>query len=311
MNITQEEQSELLKSFPNVNIELSYENVVHKKVHDVDYVMTIPNGQKCFAWFTHVKNQNVCIVMEITDKKQILSMKIVQCCFKSELCYGTVFYGTTFMKGVIFFSVEDILYYKGNNCSKKSFLEKLETLEIIFKREIRQVSYSRSHMVFGLPPIILKKASVNPPLVKVTEKQEPKATIKPREFAPQKNGKNNNEVRSSKVFTVKADIQNDIYHLYVDENGRSEYFDVAYIPDYKTSVYMNSLFRKIKENKNLDSLEESDDEEEFENDQIDKFVHLDRSYKMNCIFHPKFKKWVPIDLSNPPLRKVEPKSSLK
>ena len=35
---------------------------------------------------------------------------------------------------------------------------------------------------------------------------------------------------------------------------------------------MNSLFRTIKENENLDSLEESDDEEEFENSNVDKFV---------------------------------------
>ena len=34
------------------------------------------------------------------------------------------------------------------------------------------------------------------------------------------------------------------------------------IPDYKTSVFMNDLFRTIKENKNLDLLEESDDEED-------------------------------------------------
>ena len=37
---------------------------------------------------------------------------------------------------------------------------------------------------------------------------------------------------------------------------------------------MNSLFRNIKENGNLDLLEESDDEEEFENIALDKFVYL-------------------------------------
>ena len=35
---------------------------------------------------------------------------------------------------------------------------------------------------------------------------------------------------------------------------------------------MNTLFRNIKENQNLDALEESDDEEEFENISLDKFV---------------------------------------
>ena len=35
---------------------------------------------------------------------------------------------------------------------------------------------------------------------------------------------------------------------------------------------MNNIFRNIKENTNLDALEESDDEEEFENISLDKYV---------------------------------------
>ena len=61
---------------------------------------------------------------------------------------------------------------------------------------------------------------------------------------------------------------------------------------------MNKLFRIIKENDNLDALEESDDEEEFENENIDKFVRLDKSYKMVCRFNHKFKKWVPIKVAD-------------
>ena len=59
---------------------------------------------------------------------------------------------------------------------------------------------------------------------------------------------------------------------------------------------MNKLFRNIKENINLDSLEESDDEEEFENIQIDKFVDLNKTFKMRCIFNYKFRKWVPVNV---------------
>ena len=61
---------------------------------------------------------------------------------------------------------------------------------------------------------------------------------------------------------------------------------------------MNKLFRIIKENENLDALEESDDEEEFENEDVDKFVHLDKSYKMLCRFNYKFNKWTPIKLAD-------------
>jgi hypothetical protein len=60
---------------------------------------------------------------------------------------------------------------------------------------------------------------------------------------------------------------------------------------------MNKLFRKIKENENLDALEESDDEEEFENQDIDKYVHLDKEYNMICEYNYKHKKWTPLRLA--------------
>ena len=96
------------------------------------------------------------------------------------------------------------------------------------------------------------------------------------------------------IFKIKADLQNDIYHLYCIENNAEIFYNVAYIPDYKTSVMMNKLFRNIKENENLDLLEESDDEEEFQNENIDRFVDMNKSYLMICKFNYKFKKWYPV-----------------
>ena len=101
-----------------------------------------------------------------------------------------------------------------------------------------------------------------------------------------------------KVFFIKPDLQNDIYYLYHSTTTNFDVIskEIAHIPDYKTSVLMNKLFRNIKENSNLDSLEESDEEDEFENIQIDKFVDLNKIIKMRCIFNYKFKKWVPISV---------------
>ena len=89
-----------------------------------------------------------------------------------------------------------------------------------------------------------------------------------------------------------------IYYLYcLDENLKEEQHSIAHVPDYNTSVMMNKLFRIIKENNNLDALEESDDEDEFENNNADKYVYLERSYKINCRFNYKFKKWTPISMA--------------
>lgn len=98
------------------------------------------------------------------------------------------------------------------------------------------------------------------------------------------------------TFIVSADIQYDIYHLYAwSTKTRSYiYYDVAYIPNYNVSVQMNGIFRKIRENQNLDGIEESDDEEDFQDIREDKHVDLDKTAIMECVFHSKFKRWVPL-----------------
>ena len=119
-----------------------------------------------------------------------------------------------------------------------------------------------------------------------------------RDHLPSNSNSNSNSNEISKVFYIKPDIQNDIYYLYKINTINFTLIsdETAHIPDYKTSVLMNKLFRNIKENINLDSLEESDDEEEFENIQIDKFVDLNKTFKMRCIFNHKFRKWVPVNV---------------
>jgi len=101
------------------------------------------------------------------------------------------------------------------------------------------------------------------------------------------------------VFRVMADVQYDIYHLYAcgprDESDNPfVYYDVAYVPNYAKSVFLNGLFRNIRENRNLDYIEESDDETDFEDTREDKYVDLAKEIWMECVFHPKFRRWVPV-----------------
>ena len=84
----------------------------------------------------------------------------------------------------------------------------------------------------------------------------------------------------------------------LNEDNKEIYYDTAFIPDFNTSVMMNKLFRKIKENDRLDALEESDDEEEFENENEDRFVYLDKTFNMVCLYNHKFKKWYPIKIAD-------------
>ena len=99
-----------------------------------------------------------------------------------------------------------------------------------------------------------------------------------------------------RTFILKPDSQNDIYYvLHNKDDPITDKTMIAHIPNYKTSVMMNSLFRNIKENRNLDALEESDDEDEFVDKDKNKnqFVDLNKCVRMTCTFNHRFKRWQP------------------
>lgn len=109
------------------------------------------------------------------------------------------------------------------------------------------------------------------------------------------------------IFIVRPNIQNDIYELFVmPDASRSGgggigceplFHNFALIPTFKTSVFMNRLFRNICENERLDTMEESEDEAEFENTEPDKYVTLSKEYIMTCRFNKRFCKWVPVEIA--------------
>jgi hypothetical protein len=104
------------------------------------------------------------------------------------------------------------------------------------------------------------------------------------------------------VFKVKAGLAADNYQLYTLEDT---FYDTALVSTYKCSVFLNTLFRTIKENANLDLLEESDDEEEFENTQLDKFVDLAKTVIMECVYSKRFKKWQPVKITQARITSVK------
>jgi len=141
----------ILKQFPK--IELSYGKVNHNKV-STDYCIAIPQGRKWFAWFTCFKNKFVCILLEQGFNNKTTDIRILNCCFKNELAFGTVFYGT-FIDRRLFY-IEDVYYYKNSPTSMMNNQQKLLLLKTIFETELKQVAYLKNDVVFGLPPMNLK-----------------------------------------------------------------------------------------------------------------------------------------------------------
>ena len=291
------------------HFELSYESMLHNKVpKQYDVQLAIPSGKKYLVWFTYLGDKNVCLLMELNRDKKVATIQVANVVFDESLSIGTLLYGV-YLEEYNVFVIEDAHYYKGIHLrlttGKKlvyiqEFLESMCNETLKFVLPVMRKFEGTSHNIELLYPVhhyqyrCLGEVCpfLNDPLNKDKSKQESKI-VRPL-FIPLRPDFRKPQYKQKTVFLVSADIQFDIYHLYVygKQNSRI-YYNVAYIPDYKTSVFMNNIFRKIKENENLDYIEESDDEDDFQNTDEDKYVDLNKQVTIECIFHTKFKKWVP------------------
>ena len=289
--------NEILKFFPN--IELSYEKTVHNKVQ-ADIYLIIPKGRKCFLWFKNYNGKQYCFLLTINLKnKKITNISTQFTSFNNDLCSGkgTILYGTNFMiNSTKCFNIENIFYYKGKNLTYYNQYDKLNFITNL-TQNICQKKILDKQLIVGTPIISnnideLYKKAINVPY-NIYSIQH-RLLFKNKTFL---NLPYKSDEIIYKVFKIKATIVNDIYELYCRSKNEYEQIGKAYIPSYNTSVMMNNYFRNIKENYNLDALEESDDEDEFENTNIDKYVDLDKKISFKCVYNYKFNGWVPIEKS--------------
>jgi hypothetical protein len=293
------DQRYFINKFPK--LELFYDSILHRKVQ-TDLYLLIPNGVKVFAWFTFYKEQNICVIVHQNKYKIITKIEETHLCFDKSLSYGTIISGTYFnYNNMRFITCEDIYYYKGDYIYEKIYMEKINIIKKLFENELQQKAYTKNFTIIG-PPVISNNLKIA--FSKINLLPYPVKGILFRNLKCVDAAGlilNNRQPIKECIFKVKAEISQDIYNLYCKNhrtNTDSEFYGLACISDYKTSVMMNKHFRKIKENANLDLLEMSDDEEEFESVNEDKFVNLKKILYMKCIYMKKFRKWKPIEVVN-------------
>ncbi len=304
-------------------LELSYEPKLHKKVYASAYYI-IPKGPKALIWYTYWNDRNVCLLIKLNERGNYSDVQLFPTVFSNALALGTIIYGTYFLHyNRHHFTCEQLYYYKGLPIAQKPYLQLLLDM---FTNEVEQVRYTADSLVVGLPvmtetyeealeqmeqlpykaygvaalassaygktaalataTLALVPAPAALALVPVKTAPAPTPTALALVPAPLASNLGNKA-----IFKVKADLAADNYQLYTAEDL---FYETAMVPTYKCSVMLNTLFRKIKENANLDLLEESDDEEEFENTKIDKFVDLEKIVLMECVYSKRFKKWQPV-----------------
>ena len=313
--------------------ELSYETICHKKVNNqYDICLAIPFGKKAFLWFTFKDEDDVCFMLDLNKDKKICKSTLLNITFNQKLSLGTILYGTIInVLDKQWFIIEDIPFYKGVPLGKSNTTEKFAFIDKLFENICRKHS-PKNDIVIMLPCIWKYNAAIdmetNPPQMpsginyqvhhvqyRSTKEIMPylnlpitrkiaSAVVTPQNMmTPASNFDTSafvmdftkSHYKYPATFQVTADIQFDIYHLFAyGKNKKPVYYNIAYVPNYKSSVFLNGLFRKIRENTNLDYIEESDDEDEFQKTEEDRYVDIKKVLLMECYFNYKFKKWIPV-----------------
>jgi len=252
----------------------------------------IPKGPKAFVWITHFDNRNLALVLTLDAKGSIRKVDPVVLAFNDRLALGTILYGSLFeYDGHKCFSFEDMHWLEGMNVENETMESKLERLVRMFELTERS---ARAGVVLGSPVI---ESDYGRAIEQVASLPYRVYGIQAH-FSRGRDGPiGTHPVRTAPTlkatFRVRATLESDIYDLFCLSHGVEVAYGIAMVPTYKHSVSMNNEFRRIKENGNLDLLEESDDEEEFENVSVDKFVDLEKSLVMECVYMPRFRKWCP------------------
>ena len=298
--ISYKERNNILRKFPN--IKPSYEKNLHNKVDSNNLYMLIPKGKKYFIWFTKLDGNNVCLLLYYNKKsKKIQDIIIKNCIFDNILTSnnGTIFYGTYMdINKYEFFHIENIFYYKGNNMIRYNEYKKWSYLENIVNKSFNKNIYSINYINIILPIMSMNHNYILSIINNVSYDVYCIQHRNPYKNKIYLNEKINTRVERYATFNVKASDKTDIYMLYYLSNNNLKYYNIARIPDYKTSIFMNTLLRNIKENYDLDEIEMSDDEEDFENVSDDKYLKKETEYNIKCVYNYKYKQWTPIELSN-------------
>jgi hypothetical protein len=323
----------IASKFPTTNYINSLNKTNHINISNLvtsaNYYILKPKGRVSYLWFTYYKKDLLCLLLFINNKNledesnEFYKFNINYdntLCYNNVLLVGTYFYKYNFKNlhsnknGKCnnmhhYFILDNIVNYNVFNNVLTTYSSNNFTFKLNICKNVLQYIVNTSLSVYSVNNyfnvylgIILDNYDE---IFKIIYKLDYEiyciscynSNKYLGNFIITNNLLNSNEKNYGYNFKVTACINQDIYNLFILENSKETFYDYALIDTYKTSIFMNSLFRKIKENKNLDLLEESDSEDEFENTSLEKYVDLNKSYIIECVYNKKFKKWIPKNLA--------------
>jgi hypothetical protein len=288
MKLTAQEIAVVMKRLPFFQV--SYETVLHKKqtlrAANPVYIGW-PEGELCYLWLTFYLEHDICLLIDSAGGARQIAGAVRPVWAQGTLMRGVVGGGAA--AGVFF--VDDLYWYKGTSLWQQPWGVKLGYLRLFFAEQAAGLQ-----LQCRLPnhaPAAQPRASYSVhkcQLRSLTDGRAPFYNIAAPAAQP---GASATPLRA--VFAVSAAPQYDIYYLHAYKNAQQprEKVDVACIMTMKTSVFMNHLFRRIRENVDLSLVEDTEDEADFENQDENKYTDLNKMILMECEYNPKYKKWTP------------------
>lgn len=252
-----------------MQIKLPIETFVHKEIYLPNAIyIAQPVGKLACVWFTIEHDKPVCFMLDIRDR-QIHKKYPLDTVFDLDLV-GTIIQGTHLhYESQPCFVIHNIFKYKNNEIDD-CYLKKYTLMENIINQYIFNEKMTPKQCMFFMPVTSFRIENIE-------------ASYKIFCIKIISGNKIINYVDQTvlKPFWIQSTDVRDIYEIYTLENV---YHSIAHIDTYKRSVMLNKLFKKEI---TLDSIEDSDVEDEYEVKRI----------KMYCKWNEIMKKWVPIKIS--------------
>lgn len=310
ITLSNEEQSRILSRFP-VNAELSLCNRLTGKVH-ADIYQVIPTGKQAYLWYTFHNDTNVAIL--ITKTAGAYKLELTYACFTNEVAYGTILSGVYFTRSKNqktyhqIFCIDDISYYKGEYVAYLPMFDKLSIISKMFGNgDIGNIKSLYNSIRVCMPIMTNNYNEAQGILNNLPYPVYGFKCLKINEDAhigiiPSKIDEISNPSNKC-VFLIRANLEPDSYTIYgkdlINNTNKLHRIGIALIPTYKDSIRMNTLFRRIRENNSIDAIEESEDEDDFENIDPNKFLLPNVEYKMSCSFSKICNRWIPEEVVSP------------
>ena len=259
----------------------------------------IPRGRKVALWYIYLRDTPVSILVDLDWKSKPTDFTLVLSAFRKELAHGTI------LTGILFEEQEKQLFcctHVNMLCGQwkfRSLSVQSESLHTIMRSMIR-LDTQLPGIIVCVPKMVFNSEHIDDAV------QRSKVPIHCIRVSSTTTNQIVGTYRQSinhcarAIVLVKPEVEEDIYSLW--SNSMIGY---AIVPDYKTSILLNSIFRNIKENDNLDLLEESDSEEEFENTDEDRFIKCKDGLTMRVEYIPRFNGWKPYERCNLPPSSIE------